>query len=1667
MGNQSRSIAALVLIFGGFLRAEVMPKSSSTGEEVLRLNCGAVGWDFTDPRGNFWLKDEEYSSNFRWGFEKGTPADSENTGVVISPDLTDLTPIYRTSRWGGTSMRYRADLPNGRYQVTLHFAETYWSNVGERVFDVALQGNVVLDHLDVIARAGGRAHPFSQSFPVTVSTETLEVSFPTSYADNPMISGIEINVQSVTDEAVLAFLQRKMFWYFWNEVGAETGLTSDKSPNFSRQDFPTASIATTGFGLSAMTVAADRGWITPAEARQRVHTTLDFFRTMQLDPARSYHGFWFHFVNWNTGQRDYNSEVSTVDSALFILGALQAGEYFRSVDPSIAEKAERMYKDMEWSWFVGRGSDTPFISMGWTPEMAGVAAPDRGSFIRAWWNMYAESVFVDLLALGSPTHPVDPKAWVEMRRHGVPFSGGGIYDYMHLPPLFVHQYHNLYYDFRDKHDGLADYWEAAVLATQRDRAQCAADTRYEPDIWGLTACDTQHKGYQVYGSEPDGSRDGTAAPTGPLASIAMTPAESIASGRKMFFQYKHAIWGRHGFSDSFSTSANERADFALGLDNGPILLAIENYRSDLIRRTFMQSPFARAGLDRAGFVPTGAAPRYYSESEVNGNHARFAFDGIPASRWESISADGQWLAVDYGKPTTFDFVRLMWETAHGKDYRIQTSQDGRAWTTVATVVDGDGGEDLVRFPTTTARFIRMYGDRRGGVDGNVWGFSLFSMDPGFGLPSQAPTALVGSVQNWNTVQWTWRDNSNDETSFQILQAPAAEGPYTVKAILPPGSVIYTETGVRAGEIQYRRVVAVNAAGISSPSAQATILLPPLFTSMGPLAGEGRIRSSMDESGLLHVTFYDRAQRGLHYSTWDGTSWGAVEWVDPSASGYPADDTIHTFLEAQDLALDSTHRPHVVYFSGTVGLRWAVREKNGWRKELIAPVESSVIANLVVDPRGTPHVVWSVPGRKPGLQHAWRTDKGWMTEPVAGGAMANTSHLALDEMGRVSVVYGSNESPHALFYTMRKTTGWTNPEKIDSLEEWRHRVEPTLVIDGAGFPRVMDCLNNRDGRVRYNVRSSNGWTGEYAHYDAPDFNHTGTPSPGFLLDGNGVPQSLYVMHYTYDPHWAKTLYAVRTPEGWVETPIAEDATWAAPAALTMDAQGRAHVLTRSTEGRIRLTRIDTGSPPPLAGGRNSRVQAPTGFSGTGEGGTVTWRWEDNASNELSYRLYGSTSNQGPFVLVGEVPANTVTYAEEGLATGKVYYRYVVAINAGGSVVSGLASVLQQRPAAPSVPKVVGRTNDSLDWAWQDRTDNATGYRVRHSVDNSILADSLPPHTRKWTQSGLGPNAAQQITVEAFNSNGGTVSPPSSLVHTFANPPRKTTMTRSSGGPLLLSWDSNGNPDHTYYRVYLIIPYRPSTYLLVYRGEKLSTPILCLPKNMPTTYVVRAQNGDGFLTAFDDSFSLSMMGGVVRAPSISSVEEEGQSTPLAEPPIRVEWAGSPEEAGIVVLEPLETFPGTPPVRWHLFGSAVNVTAEGVENPSLYVRPQTSPSGESSVIGRWDEASASWVVFDPNSPVAGGIFGVFLTPPPSLGEERIFPNPFRPSRTPTLWIKQVPSGTQVRFFTIAGEKVCDLSPADNDGTTSWDGRNSAGQAVAAGVYIGILESGGQTKTFRLGVE
>ncbi|OGH56031.1 MAG: hypothetical protein A3G34_06665 [Candidatus Lindowbacteria bacterium RIFCSPLOWO2_12_FULL_62_27] len=765
---------ALFLLFVGARQAHAaLSKSSPAGEEVWRLNCGGANYDYTDPAGNWWTRDEAFASLYRWGYANGS---NRSTGNAISG--TTQGPVYQDCREGGTTLSYKIEVPNGTYRVRLMLAELRWTAAGKRKFNIALEGTTLWTNVDPYALAGGRHKAVDLTADVTVSDGVLDVTFPAVYADKACLNGIEIRPLGVPDGAFLDFIQKKMFWYFWNEADVQTGLVKSTENNWKTGYGTVSSIAVDGFALSVYTVAAERGWITRQTAYDRVMKMLTSFETR----LQNVHGFWYHFVNIGTGAREMNSEVSTVDSALFILGAIQAGRYFLSDHPDVWAKADLLYRRMDWTWFMNIGSDWQkrFVNMGWKPENDGYSyiissgRPEGGFFCNDWWNRYSESIFVTLLALGSPTHSIGPAAWTDMGRWWAEAFG---YRFIQEPPLFTHQYHHLYIDLRNIHDGGADYFENSVRAAQTNRLTCVTDAqaRYEPDRWGLTACVGPDGAYHAYGGSPGGSHDGTVAPTAAVTSVMLTPAESIRAARYMFFQYKHHIWGRYGFTDAFNVGQTWRSQFVDGLNQAPMILAIENYNAGLVRNTFMSNPYIQSALALAGFKPFSEEPLVSSSTfEAPERNGAKAFDGDPNTRWASQWSDPQWLEIDYGGGRTFNQATIDWEYAHGRSYKIQSSSDGATWVDAFSTSSGDGGQDAAAFGEMTGRFWRLYGTERG----TPYGYSIWEMkyehsvnlalnkvvaassieDSGM-EPARAVDGDLGTrwASQWSDAQWIWVD----------------------------------------------------------------------------------------------------------------------------------------------------------------------------------------------------------------------------------------------------------------------------------------------------------------------------------------------------------------------------------------------------------------------------------------------------------------------------------------------------------------------------------------------------------------------------------------------------------------------------------------------------------------------------------------------------------------------------------------------------------------------------------------------------------------------------------------------------------------------------------------------------------------------------------------------
>lgn len=433
-----------------------------------------------------------------------------------------------------------------------------------------------------------------------------------------------------SDDPFLDTLQRRTFAFFWETADPATRLVPDRwpTPSFS-------SVAAVGFGLTALPVGAERGYVTRAEAAERARQTLRWLWNAPQGPAATgmagYRGFFYHFLDLHTGERFKDVELSSVDTSLLLAGVLTCGEYFDRNDPAEAEVralADSLYRRVDWAWMQAR---PPLVSMGWTPEH-GLHDYD--------WRGYDEAMLVYVLALGSPTHPVAPqawRAWTETYRWG----GASGNEHVGFAPLFGHQYSQLWIDFRGIRDEYMrgrgiDYFENSRRATlqQRDyaRANPGGWAGYSAEVWGLTASDgpvdadyavggrqRHFMTYAARGTDFTETRDdGTIAPTAAGGSLPFAPEIALPALKAMRRAYGDHLFQRYGFVDAFNPTLADPSfrvatgaivpgvgwfdvDY-LGIDQGPILGMAENYRSGLIWRLMRKNPYVVAGLKRAGFT---------------------------------------------------------------------------------------------------------------------------------------------------------------------------------------------------------------------------------------------------------------------------------------------------------------------------------------------------------------------------------------------------------------------------------------------------------------------------------------------------------------------------------------------------------------------------------------------------------------------------------------------------------------------------------------------------------------------------------------------------------------------------------------------------------------------------------------------------------------------------------------------------------------------------------------------------------------------------------------------------------------------------------------------------------------------------------------------------------
>jgi hypothetical protein len=379
--------------------------------------------------------------------------------------------------------------------------------------------------------------------------------------------------------ALLEAIARESFNFFWLEANPDNGLIKDRST----PDSP-ASIAAVGFGLAAIPIGVERGWISYEEGYERVLTTLETFAN---GGVQGEHGFFYHFVDMQTGERVWDSEISSIDTSLFIVGALTAGEYFAGTEAETL--ANLLYEQIDWQWMMNGRS---FVSMAWKPE---------NGFLSASWNHFDESILLYVLAIASPTHPAPVTMWDEMRR---PVNLRGEYIYLASDPLFVYQYPLAYLDLRDKEDAFANYFNNTTRACERNRQysinHAETFTTYQNGVWGISASDGP-QGYDAYGAS-DGHHDGTVAPYASIACLPFTPKASFESIRAMLSNYGVQAWGEYGFVSAINAYEGWYSTEHIGIDLGDSLLMIANYQDAFVWDVFMQNPNIQQALLDIGFV---------------------------------------------------------------------------------------------------------------------------------------------------------------------------------------------------------------------------------------------------------------------------------------------------------------------------------------------------------------------------------------------------------------------------------------------------------------------------------------------------------------------------------------------------------------------------------------------------------------------------------------------------------------------------------------------------------------------------------------------------------------------------------------------------------------------------------------------------------------------------------------------------------------------------------------------------------------------------------------------------------------------------------------------------------------------------------------------------------
>jgi hypothetical protein len=415
-------------------------------------------------------------------------------------------------------------------------------------------------------------------------------------------------------------LKHRTFNFFWELAHPENYQIPDRYPTLTF-----SSIAATGFGLSAYLAGIENGYISRQEGADRVLSTLQYLWNLPQGEAQTevsgYKGFYYHFLNLDDATRYKQVELSSIDTGLLMAGVLSVMSYFdeeNATEKKIKSLADSLYQRVDWAWML---NDKNRLSMGWHPEKG---------FIESDWKGYNEAMILLIMAMGSPTHPIPASCWQTWCSTYDIDSFYGEY-FVQFDPLFGHQYSHIWIDFRGIRDSLmqsmeSDYFENSKKATLSNRAYCIDNpgkyAGYSENVWGLTACDGPANltkdingitryffEYRARGaSAVQIVDDGTLAPTAAGGSFAFTPELSENALKHMWERYNKDLVGKYGFKDAFNlTFTNDKypegwfdVDY-LGIDQGPILLQIQNHETELLWKIMKKNPYIITGLKKAGF----------------------------------------------------------------------------------------------------------------------------------------------------------------------------------------------------------------------------------------------------------------------------------------------------------------------------------------------------------------------------------------------------------------------------------------------------------------------------------------------------------------------------------------------------------------------------------------------------------------------------------------------------------------------------------------------------------------------------------------------------------------------------------------------------------------------------------------------------------------------------------------------------------------------------------------------------------------------------------------------------------------------------------------------------------------------------------------------------------